>query len=123
MLALLQEMEDAHHEVRQKRRRLPVGTSDYQAAWLLDAEDYGAEGDSDEEHAADDLRPSQPPSTAAPSAADDLYMDDGTATEAGDLMVRSLRRMCPGVICCQMAAAAWVALAPAAITQHFAWVT
>ena len=40
----MQELQDAHQAVRQKRRRLPVGTSDYQAAWLLDEDDTGASG-------------------------------------------------------------------------------
>ena len=67
-----------------------MGTSEYQAAWLLDADDDD-EGDSEEDHAADDEQPprlSAPPSTAATTAGDDLFMDDGTGTEAGDMMVR-----------------------------------
>ena len=43
-----QELEDAHHAVRQKRRRLPAGTSDYQAAWLLDDDDAGESGSEQE---------------------------------------------------------------------------
>ena len=44
----MQELEDAHHSVRQKRRRLPAGTSDYQAAWLLDGDDSGESGSEQE---------------------------------------------------------------------------
>ena len=44
----MQELEDAHHAVRQKRRRLPAGTSDYQAAWLLDDDDAGESGSEQE---------------------------------------------------------------------------
>ena len=33
-------------------------------------------------------QPSTPPSTEANAALDDFDMDDGTATEAGDIMVR-----------------------------------
>ncbi len=65
-----------------------MGTSDYQAAWLLDA-DEDDEGDSEEDQASDDEQPPQPsaPPSSATAAADDLFMDEGTATEAGDIMV------------------------------------
>jgi len=45
---VMQELEDADHTVRQKRRRLPEGTSDYQAAWLLDGDDSGESGSEQE---------------------------------------------------------------------------